>query len=105
MKVEFVRRRIDELRQAKGVTEYKMSQDLGHSKGYMQSISSGKTMPSYQELFRICDYLDVPPRALFDECGKEPVLVARLLRVCDTLPASALRQLIDIAEQMQQAEP
>ncbi len=105
MTVEFIRRRISELRQKKGVTEYKMSQDLGHTKGYMQSISSGKTMPSYQELFRICDYLEVPPRALFDEEGREPVLTAKLLRICDTLPASELRQLIGIAEQMRGEHP
>lgn len=101
MTVEFIRRRITEIRREKGVTEYKMSRDLGHSKGYIQSIASGKIMPSFSELFRICDYLGIPPRALFDECSKEPVLVAQLLDICETLPAQALRELIHMAQQLE----
>ena len=37
----FIQNRISELRTKKGVSEYKMSLDLGHSKSYIQSISSG----------------------------------------------------------------
>ncbi|MCD7737610.1 MAG: transcriptional regulator, partial [Lachnospiraceae bacterium] len=34
-----VRNRITELRKQKNVSEYRMSQDLGKSKGYIQSIT------------------------------------------------------------------
>ena len=49
----FVRNRITELRMKKGVTEYRMSRDLCHSKSYIQSISSGKALPSLSEFFRM----------------------------------------------------
>lgn len=46
MDTTFIRDRITELRLQKGASEYKMSMDLGHSKSYIQSISSGKSLPS-----------------------------------------------------------
>ena len=42
MNAEFVRERITQLRLQKGVSEYKMSYDLGHSRGYVNNISPGK---------------------------------------------------------------
>ena len=61
MEASFVRERITQLRMAKGVSEYKMSYDLGHSRGYINNISSGKALPSLTELFAICDYFEITP--------------------------------------------
>ena len=49
MDVNFIRDRISQLRTNQGISEYKMSLDLGHSKSYVQSISSGKALPSMAE--------------------------------------------------------
>ena len=48
---EFVRNRITQLRINKGISEYQLSYDLGHSRGYINNISSGKSMPSMNEFF------------------------------------------------------
>lgn len=45
MDESFVRERITQLRLRKGVSEYRMSYDLGHSRGYVHNISSGKALP------------------------------------------------------------
>lgn len=63
---KFVQDRITELRLAKDISEYKLSQDIGRSKGYIQSISSGKTLPSITALYEICDYFEITPREFFD---------------------------------------
>ena len=63
MDTTFIRDRITELRLQKGISEYKMSMDLGHSKSYVQSISSGKSLPSLSEFLYICDYFDISPKA------------------------------------------
>ena len=55
----FVRSRISQLRIKKGVSEYRMSTDLGHSKSYIQSISSGKSLPSFSEF--LLHYSKKPP--------------------------------------------
>ena len=65
MDAKFVRERITQLRMIKGVSEYKMSYDLGHSRGYINNISSGKALPSLSELFAICDYFDISPVEFF----------------------------------------
>ena len=57
MDQQFIRERISNLRVKKNVSEYRMSTDLGHSKNYIQSISSGRSLPSMNEFLYICEYL------------------------------------------------
>lgn len=96
----FVRNRISELRTKKGVSEYKMSLDLGHSKSYIQSISSGKALPSFSEFLFICDYLGVTPKEFFDADIKEPQLVCKLTKLAKNLTTDDLAALITMAERL-----
>ncbi len=85
---KFVQERITELRLSKDISEYKLSQDLGHSKGYIQSISSGKSLPSITSLYEICDYFEITPKEFFDD-GSAPdsELVRKLMAEIRRLPA------------------
>ena len=96
----FVRDRISELRTKKGISEYKMSLDLGHSKSYIQSISSGKAMPSFAEFLYICEYLGVTPQEFFDTESMEPQLVHSLTALAKNLSERDLRLLIAMAERL-----
>ena len=77
MYAEFVRNRISQLRLGKGVSEYQMSYDLGHSRGYINNISSGKALPSMNEFFAICEYFGITPSEFFDDGIKDPETVKR----------------------------
>lgn len=44
-----------------------MSYDLGHSKSYINNISSGKALPRAEELIAICDYFEIEPKDFFDD--------------------------------------
>ncbi len=79
MDAEFVRERITQLRLQKGVSEYKMSYELGHSRGYINNISSGKTLPSMTEFLAICDYFGITPAAFFNMRIQHPVLMSQLM--------------------------
>lgn len=85
---KFVQERITELRLIKDISEYKLSKDLGYSKGYIQSISSGKTLPSITALYEICDYFDITVKEFFDD-GSTPdtKLVQNLMSEIRRLPA------------------
>jgi len=96
----FVRNRIAELRTKKGVSEYKMSMELGHSKTYIQSISSGRSLPSFSEFLYICEYLGVTPKEFFDAEINEPQLVCKLTEVAKTLSKEDLTALINMAERL-----
>ena len=100
MDTSFIRTRISELRIKKGVSEYKMSLDLGHSKGYIQGISSGKAFPSVPELFYICDYLGVSLQEFFSLDINDPQLVNELYQLAKTLDAEDLQVLIDTARRL-----
>ena len=80
MQEKFVRERITQLRLRKGVSEYQMSLELGHSRGYIQNISSGKSLPSITGLFEICEYFNITPAQFFDEQTDDPSLVSGLLK-------------------------
>lgn len=74
MNEDFIRERITALRLKKGVSEYKMSYDLGHSRSYIYNISSGKCLPPMSEFLEICRYLEVTPMEFFDTSVKNPAL-------------------------------
>ena len=100
MDLQFIRERISVLRTKKNVSEYRMSTDLGHSKSYIQSISSGRSMPSISEFLYICEYLGVTPKEFFDTDNAEPQLVAKLSRVAQKLPTDDVEALINMAERL-----
>ena len=74
MDTQFVRDRITQLRLKKGVSEYQMSYDLGHSRSYVYNISSGKSLPPMAEFLQICNY-DITPSQFFDESEENPALL------------------------------
>lgn len=67
MNSQFIRDRITQLRLQKGVSEYKMSYDLGHSRSYIYNISSGKSLPPWPEFFAICEYFGITPEQFFHQ--------------------------------------
>jgi len=77
MTAEFVRERISQLRVQKGVSEYKMSYDLGHSRGYINNISSGKSLPSMTEFFAICEYFGITAIEFFNGEVSNPKLMQK----------------------------
>lgn len=73
--VDFIRDRIAQLRIAKGVSEYQMGYDLGHSRSYIYNISSGKSLPPVVELLEICKYFGITPSQFFDTSIENPALL------------------------------
>lgn len=91
MNAEFVRERITQLRLQKGVSEYKMSYDLGHSRGYINNISSGKTLPSMSEFFAICEYFQITPVEFFTASINNPALVNEVVHAIGQLSDDDLK--------------
>ena len=75
MNTKFIRDRITQLRLQKGVSEYQMSYDLGHSHSYIYNISSGKSLPPMAEFLQICDYFGISPSQFFDDSSENPALL------------------------------
>lgn len=82
---EFVRARITQLRINKGLSEYQLSYDLGHSRGYINNITSGKSLPSMTEFFSICDYFNITPIDFFDTKHSNPELLSKAIEEIKSL--------------------
>ena len=97
-----MKERITRLRLKKGVSEYQMSYDLGHSRGYVYNISSGKALPPLREFFAICEYLGVTPQQFFDEGTENPELIQKAISGMKQLSEGDLLMLLGIINRMLQ---
>lgn len=75
---EFVTRLV-QLRDKKGVSARDMSLSLGQNPGYINSIESGKALPSMASFFFICEYLNISPKDFFDKDLKNPEKLRMLI--------------------------
>jgi transcriptional regulator with XRE-family HTH domain len=101
MEPDYIAKRITELRLKKGIAEHRMSLELGHSRSYMQSISSGRALPSLTEFLAICDYLNVSPKDFFDEENPNPVLIEEIMEKLKNLSDSDLTIILTMINRLQ----
>lgn len=93
-----LRQRLTDLRLKEGLSEYQLSLALGLSKGYIQQISSKRSLPSMRHFFDLCEYFQISPSEFFDVENKDPQLTQDLMKIARKLDEEQLKLLIDIAE-------
>ena len=64
--------RLARLREKKGVSARDMSLSIGQNPGYINNIETGKSKPSLDGIFFICEYLGITPSEFFDTDSKDP---------------------------------
>lgn len=64
--------RLARLREKKGVSARDMSLSIGQNPGYINNIETGKSKPSLEGIFFICEYLGVTPSEFFDMDSSNP---------------------------------
>ena len=97
---EFIRNRITKLRIEKGVSEYQMSYDLGHSRGYINNISSGKALPSMTEFLAICEYFEITPADFFNTSLENPALVSEVMDEIQCLEEEDIRLILELIKRI-----
>ena len=102
MDENFIRKRMTELRMKKGVSEYQMSLDMGHSRNYIQNISNGRALPSMPEFLYMCEYLEVTPSAFFDESTENPALMQKAIDELRTLPDRDVLTLLGLIQRLKE---
>ena len=100
MEADFIRNRITQLRLQKGVSEYQMSYDLGHSRSYMYNISSGIALPPMLEFLQICDYFGITPAQFFDKDNQNPALLNDALSEIRKLDEASLAHIMGLAKEI-----
>lgn len=96
MELSYIGERITELRLKKGVSEYKMSYDLGHNKNYIRAITSGRSLPSVEGLFAIIDYFEMSPVEFFDR--EYPQMIRKAIDFMEQLDDEDMLLLLNIIQ-------
>ncbi len=62
---QYLREKITDLRLEKNISEYRLSMEIGKCKTYIQTISSGRSLPSFEAFFDLCEYFEMTPEEFF----------------------------------------
>ena len=100
MTAQFIRDRITQLRLQRDVSEYQMSYDLGHSRGYINNISSGKALPSMAEFLAICEYFSITPVEFFNGTVENPQLLRQTAAELEGLSEADLALVRQVIERL-----
>ena len=90
--------RLSQLRPEKGVSARDMSLSLRQSASYINKIENGRTMPSMNGFFYICEYLNIEPKDFFNYRNNAPAINAELVDSISRLPpnkAEHVRMIIE----------
>ena len=100
MDMDFVRERIAFLRTEKKLSARELSLRLGQSVGYINHIEIGKSNPSMEMMFYICEELGVTMSEFFDDENEYPVLVSEILKLSKQLNKDSLESVISIMKNL-----
>ncbi|HBQ85040.1 MAG TPA: transcriptional regulator [Syntrophomonas sp.] len=100
---QFVRERITQLRLQKGISEYQLSYDLGHSRSYIYNITSGKSLPPLSQFFAICEYFDITPSEFFDDKLANPQLIHKAVEGLKNLDDSDVLMILNFINRLSKA--
>lgn len=93
--------RLARLREKKGVSARDMSLSIGQNPGYINNIETGKSKPSLEGIFFICEYLGVTPSEFFDLDSSNPSKANELYEIAKRLSSEQLDNLIALAKGLQ----
>ena len=98
--ITFTRNRFTQLITQHGISEHKLSTETGHSGSYINSITSGRSLPAFDEFLYLCEVLRIIPSEFFNEENKEPALINKLVNVAKELRTDEIEILINMAESL-----
>ena len=106
MDMDFVRKRITELRMLNGKSEYQLSYDMGHSKNYIHNLVAGHFQPSVTELLYLIDLLGVTRRDFFDEDAeyRNPVLAKEIMDAIKDMDEEDLQAVLAVVRRLREKE-
>ena len=96
----YIAQRLARLRTQMGVAAREMSRTIGAANNYISNIENGKSAPSIQGFFYICDYLKISPKDFFDEGNENPALLNELITELRTLNKAALEHMLGFMHEL-----
>ncbi|NJE73855.1 XRE family transcriptional regulator [Pseudoflavonifractor sp. SW1122] len=99
---EFTQGRIAQLRTEKKVSARDMSLSLGQNNSYINQIENGKSLPSLQGLFYICEYFGITPQEFFDRGNLYPAQLGPVVEDLKNLDQETLAHVAALVRRLAQ---
>ncbi len=100
MDEKYIKQRIARLRTDNNISARELSQRLGQSTGYINTIENGKSLPSMTMFLAICDYFGITPSDFFDKENEYPDVIKEIVEECKELDRSALESILNLIKNM-----
>ena len=94
--LEWLPKRISELRIEKGISARDMSLSLGQSESYINKIENKRTLPSMSNFIYICEYLGITPQDFFNTSALTPQKSKEIQKEIEKLTASQADHILQI---------
>ena len=92
--------RLAMLREKKGVSARDMSLSIGQNPGYINNIENGKSKPSIEGIFYICEYLGITPSEFFDMESQNPSKLDSIVKDMKKLDDAQLDTIAALIKQL-----
>ncbi len=92
--------RLARLRYEKGVSARDMSLSIGQNHAYINTIESGKALPSLEGFFFICEYLGITPSQFFDEGNENPTKLDEVIGDLKKLNSTQLEHISALVKEL-----
>lgn len=89
-------KRLAELRIQANVSARDMSLSIGQSESYINKIENGKSFPSMQTFFYICDYLKMSPQDFFNDEISNPNAMSEAIHHLEKLDDEQFKNILNI---------
>lgn len=96
MEKNFIGKRIAQLRLAKGISARNLSMELCQSYNYINQIENGKSSPSIDGLFSICEYFNISISDFFDETTQYPLEYRKIIEELNKLDTFELEKVYEM---------
>lgn len=84
----------------RNISECQMSLELGQSKGYVQSITSGRSLPSIRQLFNLAEYFDISLSDFFIEKNHDSSDVRECIRLLREINEADVTAVLAVLRQL-----
>ena len=94
--IDWIYKRIAQLRIEKGVSARDMSLSLGQSESYINKIENKRTLPSMTGFIYICEYFNITPQEFFTTDVYSPQKTNEILSELEKLSSDQVEHILQV---------
>lgn len=103
MEKNFIGERITSLRLNEGISEYKLSKNIGKCNNYINKVASGSITPTLDSLLAICEYFAITLAQFFqDESTSVSLTAEKIIAIVPHISEDKLQSLLTIVNSLKE---